>query len=70
MSELGRHDASHGWYLKGNGDGTFKVQYSGESGFRSEGELRDIEVYHTAKGQVRVAVARNNDNLQIFKLLD
>ncbi|MDO6810480.1 VCBS repeat-containing protein [Zobellia galactanivorans] len=67
---LGRHDASHGWYLKGNGDGTFKVLYSGESGFRSEGELRDIEVYHTDKGQVRVAVARNNDNLQIFKLLD
>jgi hypothetical protein len=39
-----------------------------ESGFRLEGEIRDIMEISTAGGRLIVA-ARSNDALQVFKVL-
>jgi hypothetical protein len=65
---LGRHDASQGWFLKAKGDGTFQVQYPFNSGFASKGQIRDLEVYHSSNGIKIVVVARNNDTPQFFEI--
>ena len=38
------------------------------SGFRLEGEIRDIKEISTSKGKILV-VARSNDSLQVFKVI-
>ncbi len=65
--EVGRYDASYGHFLEGDGNGGFTVVSPLLSGFRLEGEIRDIRTIHTANGAVLV-VARNNDPLQLFRI--
>lgn len=64
--EVGRYDASYGTLLEGNGHGEFKYIPPVKSGFRLEGEIRDIMEMKTQKGII-LLVARNNETLQIFK---
>jgi hypothetical protein len=63
--EVGRYDASYGHFLEGDGQGGFKVVPPFHSGFRLEGEIRDIQSIQTPAGTVLV-VARSNDPLQLF----
>jgi len=65
--EVGRYDASYGHYLEGDGEGGFKVVVPSGSGFRLEGEIRDIRSIQTPEGQM-LLVARNNDSLQLFRV--
>ncbi len=65
---LGRHDASQGWFLKGNGKGAFEIQYPANSGFKSIGEIRDIKVTGVSTNQAIVIVARNSNTLQLFSI--
>ena len=39
----GRYEAGYGWFLKGNDDGNFDVQYPVESGFYVRGELNNFK---------------------------
>jgi len=67
--EVGRYDASYGHFLEGDGRGGFRVVPPSQSGVRLEGEIRDIRSIQTRDGTM-VVVARNNDSLQLFRLLD
>jgi hypothetical protein len=66
--ELGRYDASYGTFLLGDGHGSFTYVPAKESGFRLNGEIRNIQEVTTSKGKILV-VARSNDSLQVFKVL-
>ncbi len=65
--EVGRYDASYGNFLEGDGKGGFKVVPPAISGFRLEGEIRDIQSIQTPAGTV-LLVARSNDPLQLFRI--
>jgi enediyne biosynthesis protein E4 len=67
--EVGRYDASYGNFLAGDGHGGFKVIPPLVSGFRLEGEIRDIQTIQTPGGKMLV-VARNNDPFQLFRVLE
>jgi hypothetical protein len=66
--ETGRYDASYGSFLKGDGRGGFSNITAKSSGFRLEGEIRDIMQINTPVGKL-LLVARSNDPLQVFKIL-
>jgi enediyne biosynthesis protein E4 len=65
--EVGRYDASYGSFLFGDGKGGFRNIPAKVSGFRLDGEIRDIIELSTAKGKILV-IARSNDPLQVFKV--
>jgi len=65
--EVGRYDASYGNFLEGDGAGGFRVISPQTSGFRLEGEIRDIQAIHTRDGSMLI-VARSNDPLQLFRV--
>jgi hypothetical protein len=66
--EVGRYDASYGSFLAGDGKGGFRNIPAKVSGFRLEGEIRDIMEISTARGPI-IVVGRSNDPLQVFKVL-
>ena len=63
--EAGIYDASYGLLLKGDGKGGFKAVKADKSGFFVKGAVRDILTVKTA-GKNIVAVARNNDTIELF----
>jgi hypothetical protein len=64
--EVGRYDASYGHFLAGDGSGGWEVVPASSSGFRLEGEVREILPVDTPRGEIMV-VARSNDPLQILR---
>jgi hypothetical protein len=66
--EVGRYDASYGSFLTGDGKGGFRYLPAKRSGFRLDGEIRDIMEVKTINGNL-IVVARSNDPLQVFKVL-
>jgi hypothetical protein len=66
--ETGRYDASYGSFLKGDGKGGFALIPPKVSGFRLNGEIRDMMEIKTPTGNILV-VARNNSALQVFNVL-
>lgn len=66
--EVGRYDASYGSFLIGDGKGGFRNVPAKVSGFRLDGEIRDIIEVATTNGKL-IVVARNNNSLQVFKVL-
>ncbi len=66
--EVGRYDASYGSFLAGDGKGGFRNVPAKTTGFRLNGEIRDILEVTTNNGKLMV-VARSNDALQVFKVL-
>jgi hypothetical protein len=66
--EVGRYDASYGAFLSGDGHGEFKYIPARSSGFRLDGEIRDIMEVKTSRGRILV-IARSNDPVQVFKPL-
>lgn len=62
----GRYDASIGTVLLSNGDFSWKELPVNKSGFRIEGEVRDIKKIHMKNGQLYL-IARNNNMLQLYR---
>ena len=67
--EVGRYDASYGTLLLGDGHGGFNYVAPKSSGFRLDGEIRDIKEVVTSKGKILV-VARSNDPIEVFSVSD
>jgi hypothetical protein len=65
--EVGRYDASYGSFLLGDRKGEFINIPAIESGFRLNGEIRNMVELSTAKGKLLI-VARSNAPLQVFKV--
>jgi len=61
----GRHNASKGVFLKGNGGKPFTYIPYSESGIKVEGEVRDAAVIQVS-GSKHLIVARNNDRALLF----
>jgi enediyne biosynthesis protein E4 len=66
--EVGRYDASYGSFLKGDSKGGFTNIPPKVSGFRLNGEIRDIMRMTTPKGEILV-IGRSNGPLQVFKIM-
>ncbi len=64
--EVGRYDASYGHLLEGDGKGGFREIPPRFSGFRLEGEIRDIQTIETPTGTI-LLIARSNEQLQLFR---
>jgi len=64
--QVGRHNASKGVYLKGNGERSFTYISPGESGIKVEGEVRDAEVIQTNESK-HLMLARNNASVLLFE---
>ena len=67
VPQLGAIDASHGDVLLNKGKGKFKVLNSQESGFKMNGELRQISPI-TIQGKQNFIALINNDVPKIFRL--
>ncbi len=65
--EVGRYDASYGNLLLGNGKNGFRVVTPLQSGFRLNGEIRDLMTI-SASGVELMLAARSNDSLQVFTI--
>ncbi|HJR67476.1 MAG TPA: VCBS repeat-containing protein [Gemmatimonadaceae bacterium] len=63
---LGRYDASYGLLLRGDGAGRFRSVDLAETGVLIQGQVRDMKPLRHSSGRV-VAVARNNDRLQLLR---
>jgi hypothetical protein len=64
--QAGRHNASKGVFLKGNGGRSFIYISPRESGIRVEGEVRDADVIQI-NGAKHMIVARNNASVLLFE---
>ena len=63
--EAGRYDASFGCTLAGDGQGNFSAISKSVSGFKIDGEVRDLVVLKRASSDVLLA-SRNNDSIVTF----
>ncbi len=64
--EVGRYDADYGLLLRGDGKGSFSPLRSLLSGFRTDGEVRDLALLVRGK-EKWVLVAKNNSGMQVFR---
>ncbi|MET0636493.1 MAG: VCBS repeat-containing protein [Chitinophagaceae bacterium] len=64
--ETGRYDASRGLSFINKGQRGFSYLDNRLSGINSEGEIRDIKLIKTGKGNL-LLIARNNAELQVFQ---
>ncbi|HZI40552.1 MAG TPA: VCBS repeat-containing protein [Gemmatimonadaceae bacterium] len=62
---LGRADASYGLLLRGAGDGRLRAV---DTNLGIRGQVRHMALVSGAHGAKLIAVARNNDTLEIFKV--
>jgi hypothetical protein len=62
----GRYDASYGCFLKGIGGKNFLAIPPTRSGFIIRGDVKDMALITTARGQKMVVVAINNDYLKVM----
>jgi hypothetical protein len=64
--EVGRYDADYGVWLRGDGKGGFKAVRALESGFRTDGEMRDLVLLRSNKQSI-VLAACNDGRVQGFR---
>ncbi len=64
----GRYDASYGCFLKGSSSKRFQFVPNVRSGLRLDGEVKDMAIVRTSKGEKRIIVAVNNDSLRVLKI--
>ena len=64
----GRYDASFGLFLSGNTNKIFKSVPPVKSGFVLKGDVKDMQLLQTTKGEKWVLAAVNNDTLRVFKV--
>ncbi len=63
----GRYDASYGCFLKGNKQKQFKAISPELSGFKIDGDVKDMKLVITANNEKLILIAVNNDYLKVFK---
>jgi hypothetical protein len=68
--ETPRNDSSYGSLMVGNGKGSFSTKMPYESGLLVNGEIKAIESIKLAGGQEGILFAKNNDHLQLLKVLN
>ncbi len=64
--EFGYEDADYGLFLKGDGHGGFQAERSCQTGFRLDGEVRDIKTVIVG-GKRYFLVARNGGRIGVFR---
>lgn len=64
----GRYDASFGCFLKGGKSKKFVTIPTTLSGFMVKGDVKDMAVIRSAKGEKLILVAVNNDVLRVFRV--
>jgi len=64
--QAGRHNASKGVYLKGNGNRSFTAIAPLQSGIKIEGEVREANFIHV-NGSKHLIVGRNNSGVMLFR---
>ena len=62
----GRYDASYGCFLKGNNQ-QFKVVSTELSGFKIDGDVKDMKMITTANNEKLILIAVNDDYMEVFK---
>lgn len=67
--QFGRHDASKGVFLKGDGQRGFKYLAPNEIGISVQGEVRDATILRV-NGLTHMLIARNDENALIFRRED
>jgi hypothetical protein len=65
---LGRYDASYGLLLRGSGDGRFVAADMEATRLVIEGQVRHMARLRAAGGKILIAVARNDDTLEILQV--
>ena len=65
---LGRYDASYGLLLRGAGDGRFRAAELETTRLVIEGQVRHMARLRGAGGTTLIAVARNDDTLEILQV--
>lgn len=63
----GRYDASYGCFLKGLKNKTFETIPLVISGFKIDGDVKDMQLITTANNQKLILIAVNDDYLKVFK---
>jgi hypothetical protein len=63
----GRYDASYGCFLKGMKNKTFKSISPTVSGFKIDGDVKDMKMITTANNEKYIVIAVNNDYMKVFK---
>ena len=64
--QVGRHDASRGVLLQGNGNRNFEYISHLQSGIKVKGEVRDAVMIDSG-GEKAMIIAKNNDKLAVYK---
>ncbi|HEX5155110.1 MAG TPA: VCBS repeat-containing protein [Parafilimonas sp.] len=64
----GRYDASYGCFLKGNKQKQFKAISPVSSGFKIDGDVKDMKLVTTSNNKRLLLVAVNNDYLKVFEI--
>ena len=64
---FGRYDASYGTLLHGVGNGSFVATDMNNTGLHIDGQVRHMAVVRGPNGVRRIAVARNNDTLEMLE---
>lgn len=64
----GRYDASYGLLLKGSRNKTYEPVSPVKSGFIIKGDVKDMAVIRSVKGEKMILAAVNNDSLRVFKI--
>ena len=68
--ETPRSDSSYGSLIVGNGKGNFNSKMPYESGLMVKGEVKAVEKIKLAGGHEGLLFAKNNDYLQLLKVLN
>ncbi len=66
--QFGRHDASKGTLLLGDGKGNFLPSLNREIGLQIRGNVRDFESLYMKDGSTKIVVARNNAPLIMMSM--
>lgn len=66
--QYGTADASYGLLLKGDGKGKFSAVTTAKSGLYANGNVRDLIELKSNKSSL-IVIGKNNDSLQVIKLL-
>ncbi|WP_423148565.1 VCBS repeat-containing protein [Rubrolithibacter danxiaensis] len=63
--QLGKNDAGHGLFLKGNGTGEFSK--ADESGFYVPGDVRGMIQIKSKSGKNKIVIVKNDDYVQVLE---
>ena len=63
----GRYDASYGCFLKGINNKEFKVISPGLSGFKIDGDVKDMKMITNARNEKLILIAVNNDYMKVLR---